>query len=217
MAQKTRARPNRKEGLKINHKKVHRLYTNAGLQLRNRPPKRKRRRPVSELPRPLDRDQKWSMDFVHDNLSDGRPIRILTVLDEFTRECVAMEVDTSLSSSRVITVLERLKSQRGLPTELGLDSGSEFTSLGFEQWAKNNGISVGYCQPGKKNENAFIESFNGRLRDECLNMNWFLTLREARNLIERWRIQYNEFRPHSSLGGLSPMEFVQDLEKKKVA
>ena len=207
----------RRSGLDINHKKVHRIYSEAGLQLSKRPPKRKRRRPISELPRPIGPDQKWSLDFVHDNLADGRSIRVLTVIDEYTRESIAMEVDTSLSSRRVLSVLSRLAVTRGLPKEIGVDRGSEFTSKEFENWCKQRNIGVGYCQPGNKNENAFIESFNARLRDECLNMHWFLSLQEARALIERWRIQYNEFRPHSSLGGNTPSEFRKGLEKQLVA
>lgn len=197
----------RREGVFINHKRTHRIYAEAGLQLGKRPPKRRRRRPVTELPPAMRPRQKWSMDFVHDNLADGRAIRVLTILDEFTRECMAMEVDTSLNSSRVISVLERIETEFGLPDEFGLDSGPEFTSLGFSEWAKSRGISVGYCTPGKKNENAFIESFNARLRDECLNMHWFLSLCEARQIIEDWREDYNFVRPHSSLGGLSPTEY----------
>ena len=175
------------------------------------------RRPVAELPRATAPCQKWSLDFVHDNLADGRPIRVLTVIDEFTRECIAMEVDTSMSSSRVVNVLTRIGTYRKLPKELGLDQGPEFVGSDLENWSKAQGIGRGFCSPGNKNENAFIESFNGRIRDECLNMSWFLSLREARSIIEKWRIQYNERRPHSSLGGLTPSEFAKSQECVLVA
>ena len=161
--------------------------------------------------------RKWSLDFVHDNLADGRSIRVLTVIDEFTRECMTMEVDTSMGADRVIEVLKRLKSSIGLPCELGLDQGPEFVSKALESWARDNGVGLSYCSPGNKNENAFIESFNGRLRDECLNMHWFSTLREARSLIEEWRHRYNNYRPHSSLGGLTPSEFASERKCDLVA
>jgi putative transposase len=194
----------RRKGMAINHKKVARIYYGNDLKLSKRPAKRKRRRPISSLPIPVGKLQRWSMDFVHDNLSDGRAIRILTVLDEHTRQCVKMVVDTNINSGRLIEELKRLKS---LPTEFGLDSGPEFTSQVFADFASDNGITLGYCSPGNKNENAFIESFNGRLRDECLNMHWFSTLSEARYHVEEWRQQYNEIRLHTSLNGLTPNEF----------
>ena len=200
----------RRQGMGINHKRTTRIYSDAGLQLKHRPPKRKRRRPISELPRPAERMEKWSLDFVHDNLSNGRSIRTLTIIDEHSRESPMIEVDTSLSSLRVIQVLNRLKHTVGLPTEIGVDSGSEFTSHEFQNWAKQNGIGLDYCQPGKKNENAFIESFNARFRDECLNMHWFTTVDEAREIIEDWRNHYNTKRPHGSLGGLTPFEFANN-------
>jgi len=204
----------RRKGILINHKRTARIYRAEGLQLSKRPPKRKRRRPMAELPRPSKPCQKWSLDFVHDNLSDGRSIRILTAIDEFTRECVAMEVDTSINANRVINVLERLET---LPNELGLDQGPEFVSTVLEEWTKKHDIKVGYCKPGNKNENAFIESFNGRLRDECLNMHWFSSLKEARTIIEDWRIEYNNNRPHSGIGGLTPSEFAKYHEYVLVA
>lgn len=200
----------KRSGRAINHKRVARLYYGAGLKLSNRPAKRKRRRPITELPRPVEKSQRWSMDFVHDNLSDGRAIRILTVLDEYTRQCIKMVVDTNISAGRLVEELKRLKRCGvALPTELGLDRGPEFTSQALCDFAKINAISIGYCTPGKKNENAFIESFNGRLRDECLNMNWFSSLAEARLLIEQWRLSYNSLRLHTSLHGLTPNEFAE--------
>jgi putative transposase len=197
----------RRSGMVINHKKVARIYYGNDLKLSKRPAKRKRRRPISSLPTATGKLQRWSMDFVHDNLSDGRAIRILTVIDEHTRQCVKMVFDTNINSGRLVEELGRIKKQGGLPSEFGLDSGPEFTSQALSDFAKENGIALGYCSPGNKNENAFIESFNGRLRDECLNMNWFSTLDEARYQIEKWRIRYNEKRLHTSLGGLTPNEF----------
>lgn len=198
----------RRKGHVINHKRVARIYYSNGLKLNNRPAKRKRRRPISSLPTPTNLSQRWSMDFVHDNLSDGRAIRILTIIDEYTRQCVKMVVDTNINSGRLVEELKRLKRTAALPTELGLDSGPEFTSQIFCDFAKEHGIAIGYCTPGKKNENAFIESFNGRLRDECLNMHWFSSLNnEARYRIENWRQEYNKLRPHTSLAGLTPNEF----------
>jgi putative transposase len=149
---------------------------------------------------------------VHDNLADGRNIRVLTIIDEFTRECVGMEVDTSMSSQRVVNVLTRLGMKRSLPLEIGVDQGPEFISNTLISWAKQRGIGLSYCSPGNKNENAFIESFNGRLRDECLNMHWFTSLQEARTLIENWRISYNTTRPHSSLGWMTPCEFAKTVK-----
>ena len=197
----------RRQGIIINHKRTERIYYENGLQLKKRPPKRKRRRPVSEVPRPCGPNRKWSLDFVHDNLADGRPIRILTVIDEYTRECVGMEVDTSLSSERLVATMNKIGMGRPLPSNIGADQGPEFISNAFLRWAQSKGVTVSYCQPGNKNENAFVESFNGRLRDECLNMHWFLSLREARAEVEEWRHHYNNHRPHSSLGGLTPSEF----------
>jgi putative transposase len=200
----------RRGGMKINHKKTARIYREAGLQIKMRPPKRKRRRPISELPRPTATMQKWSMDFVHDNLASGRAIRTLNILDEFNQESVKIEVDTSLPSLRVVHVLNRLKATIGLPKEIGVDSGPEFTSDLFQQWAKDNGVKLGYCQPGNKNQNAFIESFNARFRDECLNMHWFKNLDEARDIIEGWRVEYNTERPQNALGGMTPLEYGRD-------
>ena len=207
----------RRAGNVVNHKRVERVYYENGLKLSTRPPKRKRRRPLSELPKPSIPGEKWSLDFVHDNLADGRSIRVLTVIDEFTRECVAMEVDTSLGGQRLVHTMTRISVDRKLPIEFGLDQGPEFTSTCFLRWAKEKGIGVSYCSPGNKNENAFIESFNGRLRDECLNMNWFSTLSEARQIIEHWRVKYNTERPHSSLGGLTPQEFSDQVRNGKAA
>jgi putative transposase len=199
----------RKEGFQDSHKQIERIYREKGLQVR----KRKRKRVAREERRPLNKptgpNQRWSMDFVHDCLADGRRIRVLTIVDDFTRECPAMEVDFSLGSERVRRTLSRLKQDRGLPRAMVLDHGSEFTSILFDPWADGQGVELQFIQPGKPTQNAFIESFNGRLRDECLNEHWFGDLREAKQRIEDWRIDYNTNRPHSFLGGLTPEEFMR--------
>lgn len=200
-----------RRGYEVNHKRTQRLYTIGGFQIKTRKPKRNRNKPVGKLLTPSKANERWSMDFVHDNLADGRSIRILTMLDEATRECIHMEVDTSLSSKRVIGILDRLSHNRKLPKQIGLDQGPEFTSDAIKKWFNKKGINPWYCSPGNKNENAFIESFNGRLRDECLNMHWFKTLKEARQLIKEWRQQYNYKRPHTSLKGLTPIELAMEL------
>lgn len=199
----------RSEGLVKNHKRTERIYYGNSLQLKKRKPKRRVYKPENSLPPLASANTRWSMDFVHDNLASGRAFRILTIIDEWSRECPAMEVDTSLSGNRVVRVLERLKLERGLPEEIGVDQGTEFTSKALTKWAADNGVRLHYASPGDKNENAFIESFNGRLRDECLNMHWFSTIRDARDLIEDWRIDYNERRPHTSLGGMTPGQFAK--------
>lgn len=197
------------EGLVQNHKRTERIYYGYGLQLKKRKSKRRVYKPENPLPPLTKANTRWSMDFVHDNLASGRPFRILTIIDEWSRECPAMEVDTSLSGHRVVRVLERLKAERGLPEEIGVDQGPEFISKALTKWALDNGVRLHYASPGDKNENAFIESFNGRLRDECLNMYWFSNLKDGRDIIEDWRIDYNERRPHTSLGGMAPSKFAE--------
>jgi putative transposase len=207
----------RNEGLVKNHKRTERLYYGLGLQLKKRKPKRRLYKPENPLPPPQHPNVRWSMDFVHDNLADGRSFRVLTIIDEFSRECPAMEVDLSLSGHRVVRVLDKLAATRGLPQEIGVDQGPEFTSKALTKWALANGVRLHYASPGDKNENAFIESFNGKLRDECLNMHWFSRLADAREIIEAWRIDYNEVRPHRSLKGLSPVQYRKSKELKLAA
>lgn len=199
----------RSEGLVRNHKKTERIYYSNGLQLKKRRPKRKIYKPENPLPPLVKANSRWSLDFVHDNLVSGRAIRILTIIDEWSRECPAMEVDTSLSGHRVVRALEKLKLERGIPEEIGVDQGPEFISKALTKWAADNGVRLHYATPGNKNENAFIESYNGRLRDECLNMHWFSNLKDAREIIEDWRVDYNERRPHTSLGGMTPKKFAE--------
>ncbi len=164
----------RNEGLVVNHKKTARIYRKAGLQLAKRGKKRRIRFRTRSIATATKPNERWSMDFMSDNLADGRTIRILTIVDEFSRECPALEMDTSLPAERVIRVLNRLAQERGLPTEIGVDQGPEFTSIALISWGKKHGVNLHFGAPGDKNENAFIESFNARLRDEFLNMNWFI-------------------------------------------
>jgi putative transposase len=196
-----------REGWLVNRKRVQRLYREEGLAVRRKGKKRRSQtpRPVRE---PLGRpNERWSMDFVSDTLSNGRRFRCLTIMDEFSRECLAIHVAHSIPAVRVIDVLERLKEERGLPEIIMTDNGSEFTSRAFDAWAYSRGVRIDYIQPGKPVQNCFIESFNGTLRDECLNLHWFLSLEDAKQEIEIWRVDYNQERPHSSLGRLTPAEF----------
>ncbi|WP_408380283.1 IS3 family transposase [Paraburkholderia megapolitana] len=194
----------RREGWLANHKRIWRLYSRAGLSVRRR--KRKRIAAVERMPRslPTASNQSWSMDFVSDGLAHGRRFRCLNVVDDYTRECLAIEVDTSLSGLRVKQVLERLREMRGLPSSIILDNGPEFAGKVLDAWACNAGVTLSFIRPGKPVENAYIESFNGRFRDECLNKHCFVWPRHARRLIDEWRIEYNTERPHSSLGYLTP-------------
>jgi putative transposase len=197
----------KREGFAVNHKRVERLYREEGLSLR-----RKRRRKHLSYVRvtrpPAERaNQVWALDFVHDSLLSGRRFRALTIIDQWSRECPAIVVDTSLTGARVTRVLEQLKETRGLPGTLQSDNGSEFTSRVMDRWAYERGVKLQFIEPGKPMQNAFIESFNSRLREECLNEQVFVSLDDARRKIERWRVAYNRERPHSSLGYLTPHEF----------
>lgn len=159
--------------------------------------------------RATEPNQQWSLDFVHDRLANGRTIRVLTVVDTFTRECLALEVDACLPSRRVTRTLDRVISERGRPERIRMDNGSELTSRHFLCWGIDHRIELNHIEPGKPVQNAFIESFNGRLRDECLNTSWFRNLWEARRRIAAWRSEYNHERPHSSLDYRTPCEFAQ--------
>ena len=195
-----------REGRVVNHKRVHRICRELRLEVPKR--RRKRLHRVAEsMPAATHADQRWAMDFVSDNLADGRSIRCLTIADVYTRECLAIEVDTSLPSARVVRALERIVAERGRPEELRVDNGPEFISHTITSWCEQNKIRLWHIQPGKPRQNGHIESFNGRLRDECLNANWFVGLRDARQKIANWRVDYNECRPHSSLGYRTPSEF----------
>ena len=199
----------KREHLVVNHKRTERIYKEEGLALR-----RKRRRKGAAgarmvIPAPERPNQKWSMDFVSDSIVTGRRFRALAIVDDYSRECPAIEVDTSMGGRRVVGVLERLAEIRGLPDVITVDNGPEFAGRALDEWAYRKGVKLSFIRPGKPVENAFAESFNGRLRDECLNTNWFLNLKHARDVIEEWRMDYNAVRPHSSLGGLAPQEFIE--------
>ena len=198
-----------RSGTPVNHKRVYRLYREEGLAMRIR--QRRRIRWNGAVPRlAADRaNQRWSLDFVSDCVSNGRVIRILTMVDDYTRECPAIEVDTCLGGLRVRRVLDRVAQQRGLPEAIVLDNGPEFRSRALTAWSEERGVRLEFIQPGKPVQNAYVESFNGRLRDECLNANWFTSLRDARQKIENWREDYNQQRPHSSLNYLPPVEFAR--------
>jgi putative transposase len=197
----------RREGWSVNHKKTYRLYREQGLMVRKR--KRKRISLTERLVMPAAQaaNQSWLMDYVADALIDGRKLRTLNIVDDFTRECLAIEVDTSLPGSRVVAVLERLAEIHGLPNSITVDHGPEFEGRVLDAWAYKRGVRLAFIRPGKPVDNCYIESFNGRFRDECLNEHWFITMQHARSTIEAWRIEYNTERTHSSLGNLTPEEF----------
>ena len=201
----------RRDGLVINHKRVYRVYSEANLRVRKRLKRRVALGRGDRAPVVSSRNERWSLDLVHDTLQDTRRIRALTIVDDFTRESLAIEVDTSTSGVRMTNVLERIASDRGWPKTIVMDNGTEMTSLAMLAWAAKRVVKLHYIAPGKPTQNAFIESFNGRFRDECLNEHVFLTLAEARETIEAWRIDYNVSRPHKSLGYLTPNEFAQNL------
>ena len=193
----------------VNHKRVHRLYKLEGLQVRRR--RRKRVKGVQRVPlTPAQRpNQRWSMDFTSDTLACGRPFRTLNIVDDCTRECPAIEVDHSLPGLRVVRVLEGLAETRGLPETIVVDNGPEFAGRVLDRWAYQRGVQLHFIQPGKPVQNAFVESFNGKFRDQCLNEHWFVDLNDARRQIEMFRRDYNSYRPHSSLGGQTPEEFAR--------
>ncbi len=199
----------RREGFKVNHKRVERIYAEEGLQVK----KRKRRRQTAALriviPTPTQPNKRWSMDFVSDTLSDGRKFRCFTIVDDFSRESLEIFVEKSIPGHRVAQILDSLGGARGLPDTIVCDNGPEFAGSALDWWAHERGVKLAFIRPGKPVENAFIESFNGKFRDECLNESWFVSLKDAKEKIEIWRRDYNLHRPHSSLGNLSPEEFMR--------
>ncbi len=201
----------RQGGELVNYKRVERLYQDAKLQVRRR--KRKKVLPGERQPlvRPLAANQVWSMDFVFDRTAEGRVIKCLTIVDDATHEAVAIEVERAISGIGVTRVLDRLALSRGLPQVIRTDNGKEFCGRAMVTWAYNHGVQLRLIQPGKPNQNAYVESFNGRLRDECLNEHWFTHLLHARTAIETWRREYNEERPKKALGGLTPTAYAEQL------
>lgn len=194
----------RREGIRINPKKLRRLYALERLQVRRRSGRKRALGTRAPMTLPEGLNQRWSLDFVSDTLTDGRRLRILAVVDDFSRECLCLVVDTSLSGKRVARELDALIARRGQPLMVVSDNGTEFTSMAILHWAQNRKVSWHYIAPGKPRQNAFVESFNGRLRDECLNETLFTSLAHARAVLAAWQRDYNEVRPHSALGGRSP-------------
>jgi putative transposase len=196
----------RREGIVVNHKRVARLYREEDLAVRRRSRKRLAREGRGTVPAPSRPDERWGLDFMSDALAGGRRLRLLCVLDLFTREALAIEVDVSLPGTRVVAVLERLAASRDLPAELVLDNGPELTGRALDEWAVKGGVRLRFIDPGKPSQNGFVESFNGRFRDECLDRSWFTSLADARAVVEAWRRDYNGSRPHSALGYKTPDE-----------
>jgi len=199
----------RREGIEVNHKKVQRLYREESLSIR-----RKRRKRVAQIPRapkpePTRVGERWSMDFMQDSLVTGRCFRTLNVVDDLSREALAIEIAKSISGAYVVRVLERLVAERGAPDVIVMDNGPEFTSRVLDAWAYENHVRLHFIQPGKPIQNCFVESFNGKFRDECLSEHWFRDIPHARRIIEAWRRDYNEVRPHSALGNLPPRQFAE--------
>ena len=200
----------RREGWQDNHKRVRRIYREEGLNLRTKRPRRNKaaQHRIQALPLTAP-NECWSMDFVMDALFDGRRFRALTLVDNFSRECLEIEVGQSLKGEDVARVMERMKLTRGvIPQRIKVDNGSEFISKALDRWACENKVALDFSRPGKPTDNAFIESFNGSFRDECLNVNWFLSLEDAKDKIQAFKEDYNHFRPHSALGNLTPIEAI---------
>jgi putative transposase len=195
----------------LNHKRVYRLYRQEGLSVRQRKRKRVTAIPRVNVERSWRRGEAWAMDFMQDVLADGRRFRTLNVLDTVSRECLAIEVDTSLPGARVVRVLEQLVAWYGAPKQITIDNGPEFAGQTLDAWAYAHGVTLDFIEPGKPSQNGHLESFNGKFRDECLNVHWFASLAYARNLIQAWKEDYNQARPHSALNGQTPHEFVQSL------
>ena len=201
----------RREGWQVNHKKILRLCREEHLLVRTR----RRRTTAAQIRVPLGPPsrvyERWSADFMSDQLASGQRFRVLNVIDQLSRKCLASEARFRFPAEEVTPILERLIEQHGCPDSLTVDNGTEFTSRHFDAWAHRHGVQLDFIEPGRPVENALVESFNGRLRDECLNANWFSRLREAQACLEAWRQDYNHQRPHSSLGGLAPVEYVAKL------
>ena len=194
----------RREGWLVNHKRIYRLYREEGLGIRV-----KRRKKLASAPRVLPPPatqpcERWSLDFLTDSLADGRRFRVLTIVDTVSRVSPAIAVGASLTGERVVTLLDQLRSTVGVPQRIAIDNGPEFISRALDAWAYQNGVQLEFSRPGKPTDNAFVESFNGRFRDECLNQHWFASLEEVRKTVEGWRIEYNTERPHRALGQQTP-------------
>lgn len=200
----------KQQGLVVNKKRTYRLYCEEKLQMRTKQ-RKKLKRPFVPLVVPTGINQRWSMDFVADQLSCGRRFRILNVIDDYSRECVGQLVANSITGQQVARYLAQLFEQRGKPQRIVCDNGTEFTSKAMFFFAKEHQFTLGFIQPGKPTQNAFVESFNGKFRQACLNQHWFRSLNEARHEIEAWRLHYNSVRPHSALNYLAPLQFLKQV------
>ena len=208
----------RREGWPVNRKRVYRLYRLEGLSMRPHKPRRHRSSPTRiEKPKASRANESWSMDFMADELFNQRRIRLLTIVDDFTRESLAIDVGHRFGGGEVARVLDRIAASRGLPDRIRVDNGTEFTSKRLDQWAYLRHVKLEFSRRGKPTDNGLIEAFNGRLRAECLNANWFLSLDDAREKVESWRRHYNHDRPHSALGNLAPKEFAASSGQASLA
>ncbi|OGH99326.1 MAG: transposase [Candidatus Melainabacteria bacterium GWA2_34_9] len=204
----------KREGWKINHKRVLRLYREEGLQMKKKKPKRRvsvKLRQIETLPKSLN--DCWSMDFMSDQLFNGQKLRILTIVDNFTRISPALGIGFTFKATEVIDVLEVAKKRYGVPKCIKVDNGPEFISKELDLWAFTNNVTLDFSRPGKPTDNAFIESFNGKFRQECLNSDWFLSLEDAKSKIQKWRLEYNEFRPHSGIQNMTPKEYLNSINE----
>ena len=199
----------KREGLVINHKRTERIYKQEGLSLTIRRRKKRASCARVDIPRAEKRNELWALDFMHDSIGQSRKLRILPIIDTYTKECHRIEVDRSIGGRRVTEVLSEVASMQGLPENIVIDNGPEFISNAMDEWAYTREVTLHFIRPGKPVDNAFMESFNARLREECLNLNWFRSIEHARHVVEDWRIDYNETRPHSTLGFLTPKEFAE--------
>ena len=206
----------RRDGWRVNHKRVYRIYCEEGLNLRTKRPKR-RVSAAHRVKRPAATtvNESWIMDFVTDSLFNWRRFRALTIVDNFSRECQAIEVGQHIRGGDVVSVLNRIAEVSGTPQTISVDNGPEFISKELDKWAYEHGVTLDFSRPGKPTDNAFIESFNGSFRDECLNTNWFLSLDDAKEKIEAWRRDYNEWRPHGSLDNLSPRQYLEEYKRQE--
>jgi putative transposase len=206
----------RREGLVDNHKKTERIYRQEKLALRIRRRKKLASQGRIEISKADKANELWAMDFLHDVLYNGRKLRFLPIIDTYTKECFRIEVDTSIGGKRVCTVLSQIAAVRGLPENIVVDNGPEFISNALDAWAYERGVKLHFIRPGKPVDNAYMESFNGKFRDECLNLHWFMNVGHARAIAEDHRLDYNNERPHSSLGNLTPVEFMRLEEERAV-
>jgi putative transposase len=199
----------RRDGWSVNVKRIYRLYKELGLQLRNKTPKRRVKAKLRDERKPATRsNETWAMDFVHDQLATGRKLRVLTIVDTFSRFSPALEPRYTFRGINVVEVLERVCNEVGFPETIRVDQGSEFVSRDLDLWAYQRGVTLDFSRPGKPTDNGFIESFNGKFRTECLNTHWFMSLDDARAKMEDWRRDYNEVRPHSAIGNQAPISLL---------